>query len=1118
MTPQTILLVEDNALTRKMVRFALEKRGYAVLEATDGKTALSLTESRHPDLILQDLVLPDVDGFDLVTRLRALPHGGKVSILAFSGLLSKFEEARIASVGFDDVIAKPIEPSRLIPIVEAHLLGPASAEPLGAGRRLVLADDDPIQLKLTRFRLERLGFVVDAASDGIEALEAALRTIPDGIVSDVLMPRLDGFGLALAVRKEPRLAKLPVLLVTSSYVDETDRDLARRSGANDLIVRSPDQRELVTALRTVLQEAPPQIRTPPAELQDLERERSGRVVHQLERQVTLNSGLARRCATLAAELSVLTGISDAVVKHGDVESALDEALGSCLDVGGITLGVLYFSNPGGMPKSRVLVGSRATDPGEITEFFGHARALDRAIAEGGTVFLPSTTEDAAWETEVLRRCKATFGALLPLPGWGTRPSALFMAVQSPEYDQEDWRLFAQGVGNQIAQALALANAFAEKETAERISQEQTQLLTLILDGVGEGVIAADSAGNVVRMNRVASELTEWPANVAEGQKLERIFPIVIEESREPVRDAFLRALDAENTGGFTRAHLLVSRSGRERPVEVRGAPIRGEGRGTRGAVVVFRDISEAREAERALRESEQRFRSTFEQAAVGVAHVAPDGRLLDVNQRLCDILGYTRSALRSKTFREVTQVDEHDPDVELTRKVLNAELPKFSLEKRIVRHSGEPVWIELTVSLVRDDFDAPKYLVAVVQDIASRKHAEEELRVTTEQLRQSQKMEAIGQLAGGVAHDFNNLLSVVLGYGRMLLGDLGPSDAIRSDIQQIVEASERAANLTRQLLAFSRKQVLSPRLVDLNAVLDEMSQLLHRLIGEDIELTFKRGATGKTLVDPGQVEQVLMNLVVNARDAMPQGGKLTIETEDVTLDPDYAREHLDTDAGQYVLLSVSDTGIGMDAFTRSRIFEPFFTTKEKGKGTGLGLSTVFGIVKQSGGSIWVYSEPKRGTTFKVYLPRSDEPGRARSQVPGATKSLRGEETVLLVEDDPQVRALAQTILQRNGYHVLAAMSGAEALAICKQFSGMIHVLLTDVVMPGLGGRQLAEQLAPLRPRMRVIFMSGYTDDAIVHHGVLSSGLAFIQKPLLPEPMLRKLREVLDRVSVRADER
>ncbi len=378
------------------------------------------------------------------------------------------------------------------------------------------------------------------------------------------------------------------------------------------------------------------------------------------------------------------------------------------------------------------------------------------------------------------------------------------------------------------------------------------------------------------------------------------------------------------------------------------------------------------------------------------------------------------------------------------------------------------------------------------------------------QLYQTQKMEAVGQLAGGIAHDFNNLLTVINGYCQILLTAADPGDPRREELEQIKVAGECAANLTRQLLAFSRRQIFQLRVVDLNAIVTNLDKILQRVISEGIEL---KAALSPNLdgvkADQGQIEQVLMNLAVNARDAMPQGGKLTIETANVELDESDTRRRLTMKPGRYVLLAVSDTGCGMDTETQKRIFEPFFTTKEPGKGTGLGLSTVYGIVKQSGGYVWVYSEPSQGTTFKIYLPRVDERVETVEPVRLPVEMLRGTETVLLVEDDAGVRALARGVLKSGGYTLLEASNGVEALRVAKQHDDTIHLLVSDVVMPGMSGRQLEVHLVAMRPNVKTLYMSGYADSTIVHDSILEPSLAFLQKPFMPDALLRKVREVLD---------
>ncbi len=405
------------------------------------------------------------------------------------------------------------------------------------------------------------------------------------------------------------------------------------------------------------------------------------------------------------------------------------------------------------------------------------------------------------------------------------------------------------------------------------------------------------------------------------------------------------------------------------------------------------------------------------------------------------------------------------------------------------------------------------------REIDERQRTEEALEQAEEQLRHSQKMEAVGRLAGGIAHDFNNLLSVIISYATVLAAGLEPKGQIATGLDQIRRAGERAADLTRQLLAFSRQQVLAPRIVDLNDIIDGMDKMLRRVIGEDLDLvTIQAPRLGRLRADPGQLEQVIMNLVVNARDAMPRGGKLTIETSNVEIDENYAREQLGADAGAYVMLSVTDDGIGMDKATLARIFEPFFTTKEQGKGTGLGLSTVFGIVKQSDGHIWVDSKPNEGTTFRIYFARTDDPFSDVATADPEPQALHGSETILLVEDEEQVRILAREILIAHGYSVLDARDPDEALSISRERRGSIDLLVTDVVMPQMNGRLLSDRLRSERPDMEVLFMSGYTDNAIDPGGILDPGVAFLQKPITPLALTRMVRQLLDGKAQRPEKR
>jgi PAS domain S-box-containing protein len=644
-------------------------------------------------------------------------------------------------------------------------------------------------------------------------------------------------------------------------------------------------------------------------------------------------------------------------------------------------------------------------------------------------------------------------------------------------------------------------------------------------------------------------------------------------------------------------------------------------------LVVAEDITERKRAEEALRESEERFRSMFEATAIGVAVADMNGRLVESNRRLQELLGYSGEELHRMVFTEFTHPDDATADMELFKELIAGKRDHYQMEKRYIRKDGRVVRGRLTVSLMRSAGNEPQFAIAMVEDITERKRAEEALRqseaeyrsliqgaaygiyrstaegkfldvnpalvamlgydseaellaanLATEiyrdpgerarvvaqylerwdglevewkrkdgapitvrlsgravrdaqgklayfegiaenvteqrlleaQLRQAQKMEAVGRLAGGVAHDFNNLLMVMRGYTELLLGRLGANDPLRRNAEEIQKAADRATSLTQQLLAFSRKQVMQPKIFDLNAVVSDTEKMLRRLIGEDIELATLLGAElGRVKADPGQIEQVILNLAVNARDAMPQGGQLVMETANVELTQAFARQHPGVTPGPHVMLAMSDTGVGMDAETQALIFEPFFTTKEKGKGTGLGLATVYGIVKQSGGYIWVYSEAGQGTTFEIYLPRVEDAVTADQEEHAVSQPPSGSETVLLVEDEEPVRKLAREFLENSGYTVLEAEGPARALQLSDQHRGPIHLMVTDVIMPHMSGHELAQQMASVRPEMKVLYISGYTDDALGQYGVPTQDSFFLQKPFSLDTLARKMRTLLE---------
>ncbi|MDX6385392.1 MAG: two-component system, cell cycle sensor histidine kinase and response regulator CckA [Blastocatellia bacterium] len=660
-----------------------------------------------------------------------------------------------------------------------------------------------------------------------------------------------------------------------------------------------------------------------------------------------------------------------------------------------------------------------------------------------------------------------------------------MALFSREPLTEDTLEAMASVADVISQGI-------ERKRAEQELSKSEERYRDLVENAQDIIYSHDLKGNYLSSNQAGEEITGY--TLAESLRL-NLSQTVAPEYLEKARKMLQRKLAGENVTAYELE--LIAKDGHRVPVEVntrlvleKGVPVAVTG--------VARDITERKRAEAELR----RLAAAVEETADSIVITDAEGNIQYVNPSFERVTGYTKEEVLGQNPR-LLKSGKTNP--EIYKQLWETITAGDSWTGHLINRRKDGTFFEerVTISALYDEAHEIINYVAVKQDVS-------DLILLEEQLRQSQKMEAIGQLAGGVAHDFNNLLTAINGYSSLALQRMEGDSIIKGYLEEIKKAGDRAANLTRQLLAFGRKQMLQPLALNLNDVIGDMNKMLRRLIGEDIQLTAKFDPSlQKTKADPGQIEQVLVNLVVNARDAMPTGGKLTIETTNGDLEQEYASKHVGVQPGKYVILAVSDTGSGMDSETKARIFEPFFTTKEIGKGTGLGLSTVYGIVKQSGGNIWVYSEPGRGTTFKVYLPQIEghtEP-EAKPVVPSA--ALGGTETILLVEDEDVVRGLARKILESVGYNVLDANSGQEAFRLCEVHPEPIHLLLTDVVMPRTSGREVAEHLTLLRPGLRVLFMSGYTDEAIVHHGILDSSVEFIQKPFNPGALIRKVREVLD---------
>ncbi|MBI2218762.1 MAG: response regulator [Candidatus Rokubacteria bacterium] len=968
MTARAILVVEDNPITRKVVRLTLQGEGYTVVEAPDGRTALEIVATTAPDLILQDLLLPDMDGLDLVRQVRALPAGAGIPVLAFSGFLPKIEEARTLQAGFTDYLFKPIEPSLLAQTVRAYLPAAGRVEQPGRGRRILLVDDDPVMLKLMRIAFENQGFATETARDGLEALDRAREAPPDAIVSDVLMPRLDGFRLALTVRQDPDLARLPVVLVSSAYLEDADRQFANAIGASAYVVRTHDFSESIDAVLAALHETPrPAIERTPEELTEAY---SQRIVRQLERQVGLNLSLASRLSVRQAELSILAGIDEALRDAQSLEAMLYKVLDRCLDSAGVSRGAVYLLELDGRLSLGASFGYPDSDRDAVERFFGHADMLRRALGGEEPLSVPSATVAANEATDVLDRAKASSILLAPVIVGGERLGVLVLASGATTL-QADWTTFVMSVANRIGHAVGLMKAFARVTAAE------------------------------------------------------------------------------------------------------------------------------------------ERYRNIFEHAVEGMFQAAPEGRLLIVNPAMARMFFHASPAEMVAATGDVARLFVNATgSVEMMR-LLGERGIVSGLECEMRRCDGASIWVAISVRAVRDERGRLLRLEGMLVDITERRRAEDALRQTEEQLRQAQKLEAIGQLAGGIAHDFNNLLTVILGRARILQDTMGPDDPARRHLDLIHRTAERAAGLSRQLLAFSRKQPIQPRVLDVSSVVTSIAPMLRRLIGEDVELAVEAGGPlWRVRADIGQLEQIVINLVVNARDAMPGGGHVVIETANVELGAQEPRLQVPVAAGRYVRLAVTDSGTGMSAEVQRRIFEPFFTTKEPGRGTGLGLSTVYGIVKQHEGTIAVDSEVGRGTRFEVYLPAVESAADVAVAEVGEMLP-RGGETLLLVEDEDEVRSLAREILQVCGYTVLEAANPAEALRVWNRQGTQIHLVVTDVVMPGMSGRELAEHVRRSRPDLPVLFVSGYAPEALGNHAALTEIGPLLEKPFTPHGLATRVRAVLD---------
>ena len=670
-----------------------------------------------------------------------------------------------------------------------------------------------------------------------------------------------------------------------------------------------------------------------------------------------------------------------------------------------------------------------------------------------------------------------------------------VAARAVREGAQDYLVKAEVDGPLLYRSIRYA---VERHASDEAIRRSEALYRSLVEGSIQGVMI--HVNGVIRLanQALASMLGLERSDELIGQP---VWQFIAPQDREMAR-AYAKARQEGRPAPNNFELHLLKRDGSVILLDCMATSIAWEGGQATLATVV--DMTDRKRAEQGLRASEERFRQLVENTKEAFLVVELAGyRPLYLSRMWEEIWGRPLDEAYRNPLAWVQAIHPDDAAVVGETRQAIEKGEAISRNFRVVRPDGTIRWVRARAFPVNNANRELYRVVGLVEDIT-------DVRRTEEQLLQAQKMEAVGRLAGGVAHDFNNLLTAILGYSELVLQDLGPDHPSAIDVREIRAAGQSAESLTRQLLAFSRRQILQPQTLDLNTVLARVDALLQRIIGEDVELTMKLTTPlGRVSADPGQIEQVVLNLAVNARDAMPHGGKLTIETANVVLDEDYVSRHAGASVGPHVMVAVIDTGTGMDAATQQRLFEPFFTTKEPGRGTGLGLATVYGIVTQSRGSLWVYSELGQGSTFKVYLPVTTEEIAPQVAVEMSPASLSGTETVLVVEDQIEARSVICQTLRRRGYTVIEAINGPDAIVKGRQPDTAIDVILTDVVMPGMGGRRVAEVIRATRADLRVVYMSGYTDSDIVDHGILEPGVTFVQKPFATDTLLRKIREVLD---------
>jgi two-component system cell cycle sensor histidine kinase/response regulator CckA len=1179
-----ILVVDDEPELRSVLVESLQKQGYEAVGCGSGRKALAELRQHDFDLLLTDLMMPEMDGITLLkAALEIDPHVIGIMVTG-QGTIQTAVDAM--QTGAFDYVLKPFRIQTLLPVLTRAM----------NLRHLQLEN---VQLRETvaiHSLCQTIAFTLDAQTVLSKLADAALQQSDADEVS-ILLPTNDGTELYVAAvrgEKRERLLgeRVPLQESISSWVARERKPLILNGEVRDerfvaLWPRS-DIRSAVSvpmevanrlvgiinlnmtnrlrpftlgqmkALSILASTAAAALESASLYAQVQEAEKNYRSIFENAVEgifqslphgpfLTVNPALASILGYDSPE-EVIAAFSDTKTQL-HVDPASKARVAQILQERGVLQGFEFEAYRKDGEKIwlslnlRVIRDHRAAEVShegtieEITERKRAVESLTRSEAEMRALFAAMTDVifvlDASGRYLRIAPTDPTFLYEASAQMIGKTLHEVFPKAEADLFLKHIRRALAEGKPHRVEYYLQMAGAevwfdgnvspmsadsvlwiardITERKRAEAVLRETVrskeealaQLDTLLSSApIGFAFYTPDLVYR--RINRYLAAINGLPVEQHLGKTLREVLPemsLVLEPLLQQVMDTGEPILDLEITGepnpnSLQKHYWLVSLY----PVRIQAGELLGAG-------VLVSDITERKQAEVALRDSEERYRLLFESNPQPMwVYDVETLAFLAVNKSAVHHYGYSPEEFLSMTIEDIRPAEDLPAFYDFVAR--DPQGLERAGEWRHVTRDGSIIEVEITShSLVFADRRAELILA---NDVTERNRLQAALLSSEEQLRQSQKLEAIGQLAGGVAHDFNNLLTAINGYSALALRRVGPDHAISSYLEEIKKAGDRAANLTRQLLAFGRKQLLQPLAINLNDIVGDMIKLLKRLIGEHVQLVTVPGTDLKQIkADPGQLEQVLVNLVVNARDAMPRGGTVTIETANTTLDGAYARKHVGVTPGEYVMLAVSDTGTGMDQDTRLRVFEPFFTTKEKGKGTGLGLSTVYGIVRQSGGNVWVYSELGKGTTFKVYLPQIEDEVAERAAAKEDLTRHRGTETVLLVEDEDMVRKLTIELLEESGYVVLEANGGERAMELFTAHPERIDLLITDVVMPRMSGKEVAEQLRNVHPETKVLFMSGYTDEAIVHHGIVDSHIAFIQKPFSENALTRKVREVLD---------